>query len=138
MNNVVRNYSYRSAAALWGLLPSSEGLIDVSVPGDGGRSRRPGIRLHRSLSLLPAAVTARGGIPATTPARTISDLRRAAASSGERGLVTAHDLRRAIRLRGRGYEVIRLAEKQVREDVQRVADVLAAALRVGADAAGFA
>ncbi len=155
------------------------------------------------------------GIPATTPARTISDLRRV--SSGGSPLISPKELRRAIRqanflglpvgeeerrdrnrsdleedfqelcrkyglpepevnvrvgphlvdflwrdrnlvvetdgysshrgraafeddrardldLRARGFEVIRLAEKQVNEEPQRVAEVVGAALRVRADA----
>lgn len=87
--------SCRSAAELWGLLPPGSETVDVSVPGDRGRGRRRGIRVHRSISLLPAEVTLRGGIPATKPARTIADLRRVAA--GRPGLVSAKELRRAIR-----------------------------------------
>ena len=54
---------------------SGGGLIDVTVPGDGGRARRRGIRLHRSLTLSPAHCTIRQGIPVTTPGRTLEDLR---------------------------------------------------------------
>jgi len=89
--------SHRSAAAHWGLLPSADGPVDVSVPGNGGKAIRPGIRLHRSLLLLPAAVTLRGGIPVTTPVRTIADLRRAAGGDRRRGLISPKELRRAIR-----------------------------------------
>jgi very-short-patch-repair endonuclease len=87
--------SHRSAAELWGLLPARNGLVNVSVLGDGGRARRTGIRLHRSLTLLPASVTIRSGIPVTTPARTIADLRRA--SVGKRRSIAPRELRRAIR-----------------------------------------
>ena len=77
--------SHRSAAALWGMLgrprrPSEAGggggAVDVTVPGAGGRARRRGIRLHRSHTLSPADCTRRAGIPVTTPARTLADLRR--------------------------------------------------------------
>jgi very-short-patch-repair endonuclease len=91
--------SHRSAAALWGLLPLAQGASDVIVVGYGGRARRAGIRVHRSLSLTPADVTLRGGIPVTTPARTIADLRRAV-SVGRPGSVSARELRRAIRQAG--------------------------------------
>lgn len=67
--------SHRSAAALWGISLPPE-LIEVTVPGDGGRRRRNWIRLHRSLTLSPADVTRRAGIPVTKPARTLADLRR--------------------------------------------------------------
>lgn len=206
--------SHRSAASLWGLLAPADGPVDISIPGNGGRRRRKDIRLHRSLTLRPASVTLRDGIPATTPARTIADLRRV--SSGEARLISSSELRRAIRqanflglplgeeerrdrnrsdleqsfqelcrkyrlpapqvnvrvgpylvdflwrdrrlvvetdgfmahrgrmafeddrgrdldLRARGFEVVRLAEKQVNEEPQRVAEVVGAALRVGAD-----
>jgi very-short-patch-repair endonuclease len=44
------------------------------------------------------------------------------------------DRGRDLDLRARGYAVIRLAERQVNEEPQRVAKVVSAALRVGADA----
>lgn len=207
--------SHRAAAALWELLPPKDGPVDVSIRGYGGRARRGGIRLHRSRLLLPASVTLLSGIPVTTAARTIADLRRV--SSSEARLISPKELRRAIRqanflglpldeeerhdrnrsdleedfqelcrkyglpapevnvrvgphlidflwwdrslvvetdgyiahrgrmafeddrgrdldLRARGFEVIRLAEKQVNEEPQRVAEVVGAALRVRADA----
>jgi hypothetical protein len=88
--------SHRSAAALWELLRPMQGPIDVSVPSNGGRRKREGIRLHRCPSLLSTKpiqsthlpsegaldglstdglLTVRHGIPVTTPARTIADLR---------------------------------------------------------------
>jgi hypothetical protein len=161
-------------------------------------------------------VTLRNGIPVTTPARTISDLRRA--SSGRARSISPKELRRAIRqanflglpideeagrertrsdlelgfqklcrrfglpppeinvrvgphlvdfywrqrglvvetdgysahrgraafeddrgrdldLRARGLEVIHIAEKQLNDEPRRVAEVVDAALRVGADVA---
>ncbi len=208
--------SHRAAACLWELLPPSGGPVDVSICGDSGRARRTGIRLHRSRLLLAATVTLRNGIPVTTPARTISDLRRA--SSGGARSISPKDLRRAIRqanflglpideearrerarsdleldfqglcrrsglpppeinvrvgphlvdfywrrrglvvetdgysahrgraafeddrgrdldLRARGLDVIHIAEKQLNEEPRRVAEVVGAALRVGADVA---
>jgi very-short-patch-repair endonuclease len=89
--------SHRSAAVLWGMLPSADGPVDVSVPGYGGRAKRRGIRLHRSQTLLSAAVTLRTGIPVTTPARTIADLRRTVSAHGKQGLISPRELRRAIR-----------------------------------------
>ncbi len=83
--------SHRSAAVLWGLLERDPELVDISVPGDGGRSRRRGIRLHRSRSLRLRHFTRRREIPVTTPARTIEDLRLAA---------PAREVRRAIRQAG--------------------------------------
>jgi very-short-patch-repair endonuclease len=67
--------SHLSAAALWELLPARQGRVDISTPSRAGRARQEGIRLHRCRSLERRAVTRRFGIPVTTPARTISDLR---------------------------------------------------------------
>jgi very-short-patch-repair endonuclease len=81
--------SHVSAAALWKLLPDYRpGVVHISIPGDGGRQRRSNIRLHRSSTLGPTCMTRCHGIPVTTPARTVADLRR---------IVSAEQLRRAIR-----------------------------------------
>jgi very-short-patch-repair endonuclease len=68
--------SHLSAAMHWGLLEARGGPVDVAVPTTSGRERRTGIRVHRSTSLTAKAATIRQGIPTTTPARTILDLRR--------------------------------------------------------------
>jgi hypothetical protein len=91
--------SHHSAACLWDLLPATDRPADVIVKGDGGRAKRPGIHVHRSLTLAVADVTLRRGIPVTTPARTISDLRRST-SAGWPGAVSPGDLRKAIRQAG--------------------------------------
>jgi very-short-patch-repair endonuclease len=83
--------SHRSAAVLWGLLAKDGQVVDVSVPGDGGKKRRKGIRLHRSRTLTPDLVTRRNGIPVTKPSRTIADLD---------GTVSPKEHRRAIRQAG--------------------------------------
>jgi very-short-patch-repair endonuclease len=88
--------SHRSAACLWDLLPEADSPADVIVRGDGGRAKRLGIRVHRSLTLAPTDVTLLRGIPVTTPARTISDLRRAT-SEGWPGALRSRELRKAIR-----------------------------------------
>jgi hypothetical protein len=72
--------SHASAAAAWGIRPSSSDRIDVSV-GRGGRTGRPGIRLHCRRSLPATDVTRLDGLPITTPARTVLDL----AADGLRG-----------------------------------------------------
>jgi Transcriptional regulator, AbiEi antitoxin/Protein of unknown function (DUF559) len=89
--------SHRSAAELWGLLSANRGLLDVSVPGGGGRKRRAGIRIHRSTTLAPGATTRRHRIPVTKPERTIADLRL---TPPNRGGADARQLRRAIRQAG--------------------------------------
>jgi very-short-patch-repair endonuclease len=66
--------SHRSAAALWGIRPWSS-VIEVTVPGGGGRAIRKGLLVHRSRRLAPGEKTREHRIPVTTPARTIADLR---------------------------------------------------------------
>jgi very-short-patch-repair endonuclease len=88
--------SHRDAACLWGLLQPAASPLDVIVAGDGGRKQQAGIRVHRSRSLVATDVIMRRGIPVTTPARTIADLRRASAA-GHRGALSPPELRRAIR-----------------------------------------
>jgi hypothetical protein len=76
--------SHLSAAELWGMIRSKRRpspaerneAVHVTVPSDAGRRHRPGIRLHRSRTLLPRQMTHRLGIPVTTPSRTLADLRR--------------------------------------------------------------
>jgi very-short-patch-repair endonuclease len=65
--------SHLSAAEIWQLLPGREGAVDVTVPGrNPGRKR--GIRVHRVRDLDPRDIRKLGGIPITSPARTILDL----------------------------------------------------------------
>jgi len=66
--------SERSAAAAWEMLRAAPGPVDVTVVTRGGRTPRPGIRLHCARRLDPADVTVHNGIPITTPARTLVDL----------------------------------------------------------------
>jgi very-short-patch-repair endonuclease len=80
--------SHRSAAELWGLLPPGDSVAEVSLSNRNGRRRRPGVRIHRPVSLENAETTRRRGIPVTAPARTLADLRSA---------VSAQELRRAVR-----------------------------------------
>jgi len=88
--------SHRSAASLWELLPVRDGRSEVIVRGVGGRSKRQGIRVHRSSSLGASDVTLRHGIPVTTPVRTIADLR--GPGPGRRsGAIPKWELRKAIR-----------------------------------------
>jgi very-short-patch-repair endonuclease len=88
--------SHRSALSLWGLLPDNRAACDVIVGGNGGRARRAGIRVHRSLTLVSDDVTLHRGIPVTTPRRTVADLREAIATR-RRGALSDRELRKAIR-----------------------------------------
>jgi very-short-patch-repair endonuclease len=80
--------SHRSAAELWGLLPTRGGPVHVSLLSRHGRRRRSGIYIHRPVSLGPTETTRRRGVPVTSPARTLADLR---------GAVPDGELRRAMR-----------------------------------------
>ena len=66
--------SHATAATAWDLRPARSGAIHVTVPGDSGRRRRAGIRVHRSTTLEARDTTSHLGIPITTPARTFVDL----------------------------------------------------------------
>jgi very-short-patch-repair endonuclease len=74
--------SHTSAAVAWDMLRSASGLIHVTVPGDPGRHRRAGIRIHRSGTLEAHDTTTHRGIPITTPIRTVLDV--AATLNGRR------------------------------------------------------
>jgi very-short-patch-repair endonuclease len=65
--------SHSSAGALWGLGRELRGCREVSIPGTSAR-RRPRIRVHRRPGLRDEDLTARDGIPVTTPIRTMIDL----------------------------------------------------------------
>jgi very-short-patch-repair endonuclease len=66
--------SHTSAAAAWDLRPVGSGVVHITVPGDGGRRRRAGLRIHRSVTLAPSDTTRYRAIPVTTPLRTVIDL----------------------------------------------------------------
>jgi len=88
--------SHRSAAFLWGLASDPGSTCHVVVAGDSGRAMRAGVRVHRSVSLLPAEVTLRRRVPVTTSARTIADLRLAVRARLP-GTVSPRELRAAVR-----------------------------------------
>jgi very-short-patch-repair endonuclease len=74
--------SHQSAAAVWRILPPHHGDVHVTVTRDV-RSR-PGIRVHRTLSLNAAV---RDGLRLTDPARTLKDLKP---------VLSSHDHDRAL------------------------------------------
>jgi len=65
--------SHRSAAELWGILPPSQGPIDVAVP-EGVIRRRPGIRVHRQVWMTPESRRVLDRIPVADPISTLIDL----------------------------------------------------------------
>jgi hypothetical protein len=95
--------SHRSAAALWGLRPSSRSAIDVTAPGRAGRGL-DGIEAHRAGSLRRAEIASVRGIPCTTVARTLLDLAE---------VVDRRALERAVN----EAEVLRLFDLGALEDV---------------------
>jgi very-short-patch-repair endonuclease len=198
--------SHRSAAELWRLLPERSGPIDVSLPRRTGRQRRPGLRIHRPLSLPAGDIANQRGIPVTSPARTVADLGRVASPVEVRNAIRQAEVRglalgpdresdrtrselersflqlcrrhclprpavnrrvgaflvdfcwperrlvvetdgyryhrgraafeqdrdRDLRLRGLGFEVLRLSHRQVFEEPEQVAAILRETLRSGA------
>ncbi|TMK58818.1 MAG: DUF559 domain-containing protein [Actinobacteria bacterium] len=124
--------SHVSAAVLWELLKPIDGPVHISVPSASGRSRRPGIHLHRTPSLNPhpepspspsysqqeggrrgrLLVTHRHNIPVTTVARTLEDLRSTS-------FLEPHLLRRATRQAElKGYRLEHLATDRTRSDLE--------------------
>jgi Protein of unknown function (DUF559) len=64
--------SHRSAARLWGLRGGGTSRIDVTAPRS--ITPKPGIRLHRPLSLDALDTTTADGIPITSVAQTLLDV----------------------------------------------------------------
>jgi very-short-patch-repair endonuclease len=84
------------------MLKSHSGPIHVTVQGDGGRRKRPGIRIHRSSTLIAGVSIPRDGIRVTRAARTLRDLhghvrdevyRRAVRRGLDLRLISSHQLR---------------------------------------------
>lgn len=102
--------SHGSAAALWEIGTERPGQIEVTVPAPGDR-RRPGIVVHRRVTLAAGDVTTHERIPVTTPVCTLVDiagrlprdrLEAAINEADKRGLTDPEELRSAIgALRGR-------------------------------------
>ena len=104
--------SHHTAANLWQIRPHA-GAIHVTVTGPPPR-RRPGVQIHRSLSLTAAV---QDGLPLTTPTRTLHDLA---------AYLPQHDLDRAVEQ----AQVLRLATRDqiAREMPRRGSRALRAAL----------
>jgi hypothetical protein len=63
--------SHRTAAALYGLIPTLPAVVDVTVTGRARRSR-PTLNIHETTR--PMETRRRQGIPVTAPLRTLADL----------------------------------------------------------------
>ena len=124
--------SHVSAAVLWELLRPIDGPVHVTTPRTSGRSRRPGIHLHRCPSLNPhpepspspaysqqeggrrgrLLVTYRHNIPVTSVSRTIEDLRRTS-------FLEPHLVRRAIRQAElKNYRLDHIKTDRTRSDLE--------------------
>jgi len=66
--------SHQSAAAIWGLRPSFNGDVHVTVIGKETGRRRPGIKVHRVSDLDPRDIRRYQGIPIASPARAILEI----------------------------------------------------------------
>jgi very-short-patch-repair endonuclease len=107
--------SHRSAAALWRMLPHHDGPIDVTVPGDGGRDKRKGIKIHRSSTLIAGVSLLRDSIRVTKAARTLQDLHRVASEERYRSAV-----RRALDLRLISSDQLRSEDELTRSKMERL------------------
>ena len=67
--------SHVSAAALWGIRPHANAIIEISRTTANPR-RRPRVRVHRRTVLESDDLAVRDGIPVTAPIRTLIDLAR--------------------------------------------------------------
>ncbi|HKH63967.1 MAG TPA: DUF559 domain-containing protein [Solirubrobacterales bacterium] len=124
--------SHVSAAVLWELLKPIDGPVHITIPSTSGRSKRPGIHLHRCPSLNPSSepspspscsqqeggrrgrllTTHRHNIPVTSVARTLEDLERTS-------LVPQRLIRRATRQAElKGYRLEHLTTDRTRSDLE--------------------
>lgn len=90
--------SHRSAAGLWAIRPDNRPRTDVSVPRPSARSR-PGIAVHRTLTLIPDDCTTVAGIPCTSVARTLLDLADVVDRRGVERAVEQAEVQRLFDLR---------------------------------------
>jgi hypothetical protein len=100
---------------VWGMLNPHSGPINVTVPGDGGREKRKGIRVHRSHSLIAGVTSRRDGIAVTRPGRTLRDLHRTSPQP-----VFRRALRRALDLRLVSSADVRREAYLTRSELERI------------------
>jgi very-short-patch-repair endonuclease len=65
-----------AAAANWDMRTPLSGPVHVAVPSGSGRRRRSGLIVHRCATLQSDETTIHRGIPCTTPARTLQDMKK--------------------------------------------------------------
>jgi very-short-patch-repair endonuclease len=110
--------SHASAAAAWQIRPIRAPFQIITRPGSGGPRRLDGVLVCRSKSI---ETTTFGGIPITTPERTLIDL---ASHVGDKALARA--LREAIRLKTTTPSdlLIALARHRGRRGTRKLHDVV--------------
>jgi very-short-patch-repair endonuclease len=106
--------SHRSAAALWRMLPPHDGAIEITVPGNGGRDKRKGIKVRRSSTLIAGFRTRRNGIAVTRPKRTLRDLHRTSPQP-----VFRRAIRRALDLHLISSNDLKHEEELTRSELER-------------------
>jgi very-short-patch-repair endonuclease len=97
------------------MLPAHGGAVEVTVLGDSGREKRPGIRIHRSSTLIAALTTRRNVIAVTKPTRTLKDLHRTVPQP-----VYQRAVRRALDLRLISSDDLREEEELARSKLERI------------------
>jgi very-short-patch-repair endonuclease/predicted transcriptional regulator of viral defense system len=112
--------SHRTAAGLLGIRADNRPRTDVTVPGRSVRPR-PGIDVHRSVTLTPADCKIVDGIRCTTVARTLLDL---AEVVDRRGLERAIEQAEVLRV----FDLRAVEKVLARADGRRGAAVLRTAL----------
>ena len=94
--------SHRFALAIWDVQAAESGLIDVIVPGHGGRRGPDGVRVHGARTLGAGDLAVVDGIPVTSLARTVLDFSSVATVQRTRRVL--EKLERMGRLIGRELE----------------------------------
>jgi predicted transcriptional regulator of viral defense system len=94
--------SHRFALAVWEVQAAGSGLIDVTVPGHGGRRGPSGVRVHGAKTLQRRDLAVVDGIPVTSLARTVLDFSSSAAV--QRTRLVLERIERMGRLIGRELE----------------------------------
>jgi predicted transcriptional regulator of viral defense system len=97
--------SHASAADLWQLRPSWSARVHVTVPRGRAPAKRTAVCVYETRFLPGTHVTARHGIPATTPARTLLDL---AATLSPKELERAVERAEVLRIFD-GFALVRMA-----------------------------
>jgi very-short-patch-repair endonuclease len=109
------------AGAHWQLRASSASWVHVTIPSRAGRKPRPGIHIHRPLSLPDADRATHRGIPVTSVPRTLIDLAEVLPSAALARTIEQAD---ALRL----LDLVALREALARQPRRRGAALVASAV----------